>query len=187
MLAGQWRDATDSNRQAIVRARFLDILEPVMRQRVNTQFGHETMAVEFQRIVDYVSNLETLQHDKAVAKAAAIPRIETATGTSAEITVTSVEITHEKPGGARPKNAANTKVKLCDHCRGPGHRATVCRQNWASALIATNQGISQTRVPIKRRDLALEIRKREAQDDNSALYVETGGTPHGNAYCYGNA
>ena len=29
VLVGQWRDATDGNRQALVRARFLDILEPV--------------------------------------------------------------------------------------------------------------------------------------------------------------
>ena len=83
-----------------------------MCQRVNTQFGHETMAIEFQRFVDFVSNLETLQHNKAVAKAAAIPPIETATGPSAEITVMPVEITHEKPGGAHPKNAANTKMKV---------------------------------------------------------------------------
>ena len=102
MLAAQWRDATDSNRQAIVRARFLDILEPVMRQRVNTQFGNETMAVEFQRIVDFVSNLDTLQHDKSAAKAAAILPVEIATGTATEITVTPVEIPHEKQGGTRP-------------------------------------------------------------------------------------
>ena len=70
---------------------------------------------------------------------------------------------------------------------GPDIWQQYVAKNWASALIATNQGISQTRVPIQRRDLALEIRKREAQNDNSALYVETGGTPHGNANCYGNA
>ena len=49
VLTAQWRDATDSNHQAIVRARILDILEPVMHQRVNTQFGHETMAVELRQ------------------------------------------------------------------------------------------------------------------------------------------
>ena len=104
VLAAQWRDATDSNRHAIVRAPFLDILEPVMRQRVNTQFGHETTAVEFQRIADFVSNPEILQQDKAVAKAAAIPPIETATGTSAEIKVTPVEITLHKPRWSTTQN-----------------------------------------------------------------------------------
>ena len=128
VLAAQWRDATDSNHQAIVWARFLYILEPVMLQRVNTQFGHKTFAVELQRIVDFVSILETLQHDKAVTKAAAIPPVETAMGTSTEITVMAVEITHEKLGGAHPKNAANTKANVCDHCRRPWHLATVCRQ-----------------------------------------------------------
>ena len=124
VLAAQWRDAMDSNCQAIVRAQFLDILETVMHQRVNTRIGYETLAIEFQRIVE--SNLETLQHDKAGAKAAAIPPVETTMEMSTEITVTPVEITHEKPRGAHPKNAANTKAKVCDHCRRPGHLATVC-------------------------------------------------------------
>ena len=96
-----------------------------MGQRVNTQFGHETLAIEFQRIVDSVSNQETLQHAKAVAKAAAIPPVDTTTGMSTEMTVTAVEITHEKPGGACPKNAANTKGP---DCRRPGYLATVCWQ-----------------------------------------------------------
>ena len=60
-------------------------------------------------------------------------------------------------------------------------------KNWASALIATKQVIWQTCVPIQLCDMALEIRNREAQADNSALYVETGGMPHGNATYYGNA
>ena len=81
VLASQWRAATDGNRQAVVRARFLDILEPAARQKVNIQFGHEAVAVEFQRIVDFVSTLEAVQRSKATAKATAIPPREVATET----------------------------------------------------------------------------------------------------------
>ena len=128
VLASQWQDATDGNRQALVRARFLDILEPASRQKVNIQFGHEAGVVEFQKIVDFVSTLEAVQRSKAAAKAATIPPREVVTEMATKVAVPPVDELRGGSSGARAKDIANQKARKCNYCKRPGHLAADCWQ-----------------------------------------------------------
>ena len=127
-LASQWRDTTDGNRQALVRARFLDILELAARQKVNIQFRHEARVVEFQKIVDFVSTLEAIQQSKAVAKAAAIPPREVATERATKVTVAPVDELREGSSRTHAKDVINPKARKCNYCKRPGHLAADCWQ-----------------------------------------------------------
>ena len=73
-----------------------------MRNKVHVKFGYEKTLVEFQKIVDFVTNLEVLQKDKASTKAVRTKRIETTTVATSEAVTTAVDKTPEMSSGARP-------------------------------------------------------------------------------------
>ena len=67
-MTNNWQYTSDSSREAIVRALFLGVLDVQMRSKVYTHFGHESNQVDFQKIVDLKTNLDSIIKANAAVK-----------------------------------------------------------------------------------------------------------------------
>ena len=140
VLASRWRSASEESRQELVRTRFLELLDPVLKNKVQLHFGYQTALVPLQQIVDFTTTAEAMQQARRNNRQVlAQPAVET----RPEIATMEDSQTRAAPAGARPKEniKPNSRNFLkCNFCNKLGHEERDCRQKQAICYNCRKRG-----------------------------------------------
>ena len=138
VLADCWEAGNDANRTEVIRARFLELLEPSMKTKVQLQFGHTTGLIPLQQIIDFATVAEEQYKIKRAHQKTLIAAQHDAEATAVAHMKEHVAPTHlDKsihPKDSTSKFKEKGVERRCTYCRGRGHVESACRAKTATCF-----------------------------------------------------
>lgn len=140
MLANRWTTASEEVRRELVRARFLDLLELPLRNKVQLHFGSNTGITPLPQIIAFVTIAENQSKQRSAGKLLAAAALQE--NHEGEVTHTE-EAQMRVITGARPKTAQKQRegqTNVCEHCNLTGHTIENCRRKLAKCYRCRKAG-----------------------------------------------
>ena len=140
MLANRWLTASPEVRKELVRARFLDLLDGITRNKLQLHFGSNAAETPLSQIITFVTIAETqLKQRQASKMITAAASAEVGERVSVKTDETEIKIAT----GAKAKEnkgASRANTVQCEYCNMTGHTIEQCRRKQSRCFRCRKSG-----------------------------------------------